>query len=311
VSRVIDDLCGYRLPWGFNSLGLYLGNLAEALDQKLPDICQYYSAFVKFGVHDAVACWLLTYGVPSRRIALSVARLLGGRFASPDALLAWLLMGGIDHLITLGIPQDEAQVIRDALQGLDFDPKKKSGAGTIASAEVSSVAPSERKLKEGDRLLIHPNPTQSETEFTLYNLMGEELGVYEWNHKLLASFWNHPEYIDVVTVTARTGDAEVNKIGREEGRSGSPVPEASPVAQCLDQFWHRDRRVAEENQWNTLFACSSHIFLSYLALWRLIYHANLGLNIAPCFLRMVFPKQPRRPQHSPRRDRRENEEPWR
>src|SRR5205085_1192946 len=79
LNRWIDEVFAYRLPWGFNSLGNYLKQYADSTGNQWPEVCDYFSAFVKYGVHEPVVCWLLAFGVPSRSAAARVGELIGDR----------------------------------------------------------------------------------------------------------------------------------------------------------------------------------------------------------------------------------------
>jgi len=73
VSLVIDDLFGYRAPWGLNALSIYLQELAAETGQEIPAVTSYFSALLKYGVHSPAASSLLAFGLESRKLALKVA----------------------------------------------------------------------------------------------------------------------------------------------------------------------------------------------------------------------------------------------
>jgi hypothetical protein len=103
VSRWIDGVCGYRLPWRYNVLALYLRDAAEAAGEDWPPACDYYSAFAKYGVHQLVACWLLTFGAPSRKVAVRAADVIDERMDDPEDLVKWLQRGGMEALEERGV----------------------------------------------------------------------------------------------------------------------------------------------------------------------------------------------------------------
>ena len=96
-------MCGYRLPWGYNVLALYLKDAAAAEDE-WPAACDYYSAFAKYGVHQLVACWLLTFGVAFGRWRCERRR-RSTRHKDPDELLKWLQRGGLATLGERGLDE--------------------------------------------------------------------------------------------------------------------------------------------------------------------------------------------------------------
>jgi hypothetical protein len=115
LNRWVDDVFAYRLPWGLNSLGNYLKQYAEETDQPWPAVCDYYSSFVKYGVHDTVVCWVLAFGIPSRGVATRIAASLDGRAENPAQLAQWLQAGGIDQLAREGLSDSDAEMLRAAV----------------------------------------------------------------------------------------------------------------------------------------------------------------------------------------------------
>lgn len=72
-GRFIDDLFGYRLPWGISA---YIRIALQVLDiqrTSLTDIVKFFPSMVKYGLPDPVACWAMSAGVPIRRTALIIA----------------------------------------------------------------------------------------------------------------------------------------------------------------------------------------------------------------------------------------------
>ena len=58
VSKFIEDVFDYKLPWGLNALHAYAGAVIENTELTLPGITSYFSALVKYGVHSPVASCL-------------------------------------------------------------------------------------------------------------------------------------------------------------------------------------------------------------------------------------------------------------
>lgn len=100
VSIVIDDLCDYRLPWGFSALYAFLEVEAELeitmnnqvfriQTESLPIAAFYFPSMVRFGVPSPVATILLTLGLTSRIAAIAMAENYSGP-TETSALLAWV-----------------------------------------------------------------------------------------------------------------------------------------------------------------------------------------------------------------------------
>jgi superfamily II DNA/RNA helicase len=97
VSSVIDELCDYRLPWGFNALYNFWSTDLEDIDSieaeeetvTLPVAVSYFPSMIRFGVHSPDATILLATGLESRQAALACAERYPGPL-EPAPLLAWV-----------------------------------------------------------------------------------------------------------------------------------------------------------------------------------------------------------------------------
>lgn len=73
LSRFIEELFGYRLPWLASGL-LRIGKAEFGLDDtELSDHARNFPSMVKFGVPDPVAAWAMSAGIPTRRTAIALA----------------------------------------------------------------------------------------------------------------------------------------------------------------------------------------------------------------------------------------------
>jgi len=72
-GEYMTDRVIYKLPWGINGFLRLLAHQLRLDFNGLPLAWQHLPAMFKFGVNDAVACWLCSLGVTSRNIALQLA----------------------------------------------------------------------------------------------------------------------------------------------------------------------------------------------------------------------------------------------
>lgn len=193
LNRWMDDVFAYRLPWGLNSLAVYLKRYAESLDKEWPEVCDYYSSFVKYGVHEPVVCWLLAFGIASRVIASRIGDLIGERADTPDALVRWLRSGGIDELIEEGLDEADADVLRAAVHhdgGSARDRRSRELTLKINMQPTSGPIPT-----PGTHVLVEPVPDGQPNEFRLLTLDGRLICRFCVTTDRLASLMARPEFV--------------------------------------------------------------------------------------------------------------------
>jgi superfamily II DNA/RNA helicase len=92
LGRFIDDLFGYRLPWGMASYIRMAVALLALEDTEISDVVKFLPSMVKFGVPEPMACWAMSAGIPLRRTAIELAAACRNELVTPhyEAFLAWL-----------------------------------------------------------------------------------------------------------------------------------------------------------------------------------------------------------------------------
>jgi superfamily II DNA/RNA helicase len=191
VSILIDDLFGYRAPWGLNALSAYLHEMVLEDGQELPTIATYFSAFMKYGVHSPVASSLLAFGLESRKLALKLAEQCPNEAIEPADLLVWFVRLTREELITLGLSHDEVATILET---------------QVAARNIAQMALSDRrtwtipisisdhiigKLQEGDTLVLQTRPDIGSKAFTLYTLWGDAMGTFEVQYDIPEIWSSH------------------------------------------------------------------------------------------------------------------------
>ena len=71
VARAVEEIASYLFPWGFSA---YLQLASHLLNIDLPTEVAALPGLVRYGVPQAVAAWLMGFGLVDRRTAISVAR---------------------------------------------------------------------------------------------------------------------------------------------------------------------------------------------------------------------------------------------
>jgi len=88
LRLLIEDLCGYRLPWGLNSILVLLKSLEVEIGRTLPQFVRS-SRMVKYGLSDPVGVCLLPY--LTRNEACSELARFARTASSAASDLAWIL----------------------------------------------------------------------------------------------------------------------------------------------------------------------------------------------------------------------------
>jgi superfamily II DNA/RNA helicase len=91
-SLYLDDFFRYRLPWGISSYVRIARELLEIDETQVSDYIKFFPAMVKFGVPSPAACWAMSLGIPSRKIAIQFATAFETEVLdkSYEAFLEWL-----------------------------------------------------------------------------------------------------------------------------------------------------------------------------------------------------------------------------
>jgi hypothetical protein len=198
VSRWIDDVFAYRLPWGLNSLSCYLKQHSEAEGHEWPDVCDYYSAFVKYGVNDLVVCWLMAAGVSSRTAAARIGKLIGDQVDTPESMLIWLRTGGIDQLLSEGLTDVDAEILKNAV--LISDVRQKSGDSELTIRLRHPIAPNDN-LAPGTRLLLDSISEGNVThQYRLLTLSGSVVAQFKLESPILSKLMISPEFVTAIVV---------------------------------------------------------------------------------------------------------------
>ncbi len=100
LTSIIGDYFSYKLPWGISS---YLNIAFEVLGIKksfVQDYIKFFPSMVKFGVPNPVACWAMSIGITSRKIAINFADRYLSETDSPnyEDFLEWINQINIDVL---------------------------------------------------------------------------------------------------------------------------------------------------------------------------------------------------------------------
>ena len=93
LSRYIEELFGYRLPWIVSALFRIARESLGIRDDELSEYIRSYPSMVKYGLPDPVASWAMSAGINTRSVALLLAEAFGAQTSdmpSHETFVAWL-----------------------------------------------------------------------------------------------------------------------------------------------------------------------------------------------------------------------------
>ena len=119
LCLLIEDLCGYLMPWGLNSILMHLTAVAAESAQEIPPVCSFFAGMTKYGVSDPVAVCIIPYLDHDRAFAIGAAAVCPQEFKKPDDVIRWILAVTEVWLIDHGLQPAMAMAViqkRDANQ---------------------------------------------------------------------------------------------------------------------------------------------------------------------------------------------------
>ncbi len=93
LSRYIEELFGYRLPWIISALLRIAKESMGIQDHEISEYIRCYPSMVKYGLPDPVASWAMSAGIATRNVARGLAEAFEQRFSqiySHEDFAAWL-----------------------------------------------------------------------------------------------------------------------------------------------------------------------------------------------------------------------------
>jgi len=213
VSKFIEDVFGYKLPWGFNALNAYLNVVIENTGVTLPEVTAYFSALVKYGVHSPAASCLLAVGLESRKLALKLATVYVGNQLDVRSILLWLSFLSADQLTPLELSDQEIELVERTSK---MSPGSRQMSVSQANLERLSLrcpqTPAVSNLAENDVLVLVPRPDISPNAFSLSTLWGSEIGSFDYEEKIPSGWARTDRVIIRARDVQRQGDDSTAQI---------------------------------------------------------------------------------------------------
>jgi len=207
LCLLIEELCGYLMPWGLNSILMHLMAVAADSGREIPPVCSFFAGMTKYGVSDPVAVCIIPYLDQDRVLATASAAFCPHDFQHPDDVVRWIMQVTERWLIDRRMaPEVAAAVIR----------KRDSQRHLRSSREIRRTfdfrLPGDQealsKIAVRDKVLVIPGEDRDAREFRVFTLQGHLLGAYSFE-VAIPTWWGALHLIN----------AEVSKIDRLEDGS--------------------------------------------------------------------------------------------
>jgi len=204
----LEDICGYRLPWGVNSILNYLTIFAEEREETLPFICSYFSGMFKYGVNNATAICILPYLDRTRDLALIAANICPHSIEHPEEIVRWFKNLTEKDLTNSGIEDAIAKRIVSVRDSFLIFGLEKRGLGRIKTIKViSKHVEAIKELNVGDRVLVVPRLELSKKHYQIFSLDGRNIGVFRRCEKPVPQWWAELHLVDsTITDIQEQGD---------------------------------------------------------------------------------------------------------
>lgn len=209
VSLFIEDICGYRLSWGINSLFNYLSLIATEKGESFHIVCSFFSGMVKYGVNNPIAICIMPYLDRKRDLSLIVANICPFGIENPKSIVDWFKNLSFEDLIKNGVERVLASKIIDVRDSfVSFDQittcQPRSSNIRIRSKESQIID----NLSINDKILLFPRNDLSDRHYQIFTINGTIIGLYRHSDPI-PQWWNELHLV-VSTIT------DIEKTNKEE-----------------------------------------------------------------------------------------------
>ncbi len=168
-GEYIADRLIYKMPWGFNGfLRILAFKLHKSYDE-LPLAWQYLPSMMKFGVNSVFACWVGSFGVSSRQLALGLAQRYpntnGNSFTN---FIKWLIDLPFEFLfqeLPVGSVAEKKRfvqkinrIVADDTQLQFILQRQTEFESSVQGIPYGDRTETAFRVREGDQLLLHAEP---------------------------------------------------------------------------------------------------------------------------------------------------------
>jgi hypothetical protein len=197
LSKILEDICGYRLTWGVNSILNYLKIISEEREESLPLICSYFSSMFKYGLNNPVAICIMPYVDWMRDLALIVAKICPHSIEHPEEIIWWFKNLTEEDLTVSEIENPIAKKIISARDHFLNFGQENNGQSRISSIKIISTQIKViKELNVGDKILVVPRLELSKKHYQIFSLDGKNIGIFQMKEKPVPQWWDELHLVD-------------------------------------------------------------------------------------------------------------------
>ncbi len=204
LSALIDNLFGYKVPWGLNAISAYLKHIASESNVEIPNVLGYFSSLIKYGVHSPAAASFLAFGLENRNLALMLVSKLSREDISPEELLSWFVSINLNEFLEEMLPENIIELgraIRKAgrLSGISEE--------FIAKTFDVLLSTQSKKIEVGETLIFDSNQQSGKSNlFEVFSLWGDNKGLIAITDSNLVNYFSPDKFHLLVQQIESLGD---------------------------------------------------------------------------------------------------------
>ena len=207
IALFIENVCGYRVPWGANSVLAYLTEYMTELGESPPAVCGYFSAMFKYGLISPTATCIAPHVDQRRDLATAAATVCPHHYAAPDRVIAWFMTVTDEKLVAGGLDPATATAVIEARDALE-----KVRKATVSQRRHETIRFRFHRIdfpEDVDRLrriVLHPDQNNEARRIQLFSLSGVELGAFRLSRPI-PDWWQSGDLVEtLITNIDQTGD---------------------------------------------------------------------------------------------------------
>ena len=199
LSKILEDICGYRLTWGVNSILNYLKIISEEREESLPLICSYFSSMFKYGLNNPIAICIMPYIDRMRDLALITAKICPYSIEDTEEIVRWFKNLSEEDLIDNEIENTIAKKIIIARDyslnfGLENNDQGRISLIRILIKQREII----KEINVGDKILVVPRLELSKKHYQIFSLEGKNIGIFQKKERLVPKWWNEFHQVDSI-----------------------------------------------------------------------------------------------------------------
>ena len=209
IALLIENVCGYRVPWGANSVLAYLTDYMREAGEDPSAVCGYFSAMFKYGLVSPTATCIAPRVDQRRDLATAAATVCPHHYAAPDRVIAWFMNVSAEGLIGGGLEPATATAVIEARDALE---RARKATASQRRHETIRLRFNDVSLPEDvdrlRRIIVYPDVNNEPRRFDVYSLSGVNLGVFRLQ-KPIPDWWQTGDLAEAVITNIDQTDTKI------------------------------------------------------------------------------------------------------